>query len=122
MQIASDNDESEDDILSLDSSKALKQMEPKSALYFKKRKLSKLDLSTPMLRAKRFSMEMMNDSEIYESDSDEEADQRKEEDLKSSSDSFDNEVDESPDYDERISEDEVMSAIDSAGISSMNSE
>ena len=41
---------------------------------------------------------MMNDSEIYESDSNEEADQRKEEDIKSSSDSFDNEVDESPEF------------------------
>ena len=51
MQIPSDKDESEDDILSLNSDKALKQMEPKSALYHRKRKLSKLDLSTPMLRA-----------------------------------------------------------------------
>ena len=65
---------------------------------------------------------MMNDSEIYESDSNEEADQRKEEDIKSSSDSFDNEVDESPEFKIQDSEDEVMSAISSAGASSLNSE
>ena len=64
---------------------------------------------------------MMNNSELYESDSDEEADRKKEEDIKSSSDSFDNQVEQSPDFVSRNT-DEVMSAISSAGVSSMNSE